>query len=87
MGPSAAATSSLLASLATGQCGVGGRVLRSNLNTVSLNGDSENENNITTNVHNIWNDYPWGNEKKKKKNTKASVWKIVGKTAASKRGR
>jgi len=35
-GASAAAPSSLLASLATGQCGVGGRVLGSNLNTISL---------------------------------------------------
>lgn len=33
---SAAAPSSLLASLAAGQCGVGGRMLGSNLNTISL---------------------------------------------------
>lgn len=37
-GASAAAPSSLLASLATGQCGVGGRMLGSNLNTISLCG-------------------------------------------------
>lgn len=37
-GTSAAAPSSLLASLATGQRGVGGRMLGSNLNTISLCG-------------------------------------------------
>lgn len=36
LGASAAASSSLLASLATRQCGVGGRVLGSDLNTISL---------------------------------------------------
>lgn len=41
LGASAAASSSLLASLATGQCGVGGRVLGSDLNTISLRGDNE----------------------------------------------
>lgn len=38
-GTSAAAPSSMLASLATGQCGVGGRMLGSDLNTISLCGD------------------------------------------------
>lgn len=38
---SAAAPSSLLASLAAGQCGVGGRMLGSNLNTISLCGDKD----------------------------------------------
>lgn len=36
IGGSAAAPSSLLTSLATRQCGVGGRVLGSNFNTISL---------------------------------------------------
>lgn len=35
-GASAAAPSSMLASLATGQCGMGGGMLGSNLNTISL---------------------------------------------------
>lgn len=47
-GASAAAPSSLLASLATGQCGVGGRMLGSNLNTVSLCGDKDIDNHSET---------------------------------------
>lgn len=38
-GTSAAAASGMLASLATGQCGVGGGMLGSDLNTISLCGE------------------------------------------------
>lgn len=42
-GSSAAASSRLLASLATGECGVGGRMLGSNLDAISLSEDKETQ--------------------------------------------
>lgn len=44
---SAAASSSLLASLAAGQCGVGGRMLGSNFNSISLRGNQKKKTEIS----------------------------------------